>query len=192
MDLENQPQPKVRDHNLAGGRGKESLFRITIRNQVDLIAIADRKANIIISVNTIVISLVIAVLGSGISYRELPILEPKALVYPLTILMLSCLASAIFSILAARPKIIKNNDPDDALGRLFFGNYYNKSREVFLSEMEELLASNTNIYRNLITDMYNNGKVLNRKYKHLGISYNIFMLGIIACVLVYLIISFAG
>ncbi|MGI9543078.1 MAG: Pycsar system effector family protein [Cyclobacteriaceae bacterium] len=192
MDQGNQPQEKIRDHSLATGRGKESLFRITIRNQIDLIAIADRKANIIISVNTIVISLVIAVLGSGMGYRELPILEPKALVYPLTILMLACLASAVFSILAARPKIIKSNDPDDELGRLFFGNYYNKSREVFLAEMEKLLASNTAIYRNLITDMYNNGKVLNQKYKHLGISYNIFMLGIIASVLIYLVVSFAS
>ena len=192
MDQEKDLPKQAESFEPARGRGKETLFRVTVRNQIDLIAIADRKANIIISVNTIVISLVIAILGSGIGYRDLPIIEPKILVYPLTVLMLSCLASAVYSILAARPKIIKNNNPNDQLGRLFFGNYYNKPPEIFLKEMEELLSSNAAIYRNMITDMYNNGKVLNRKYRYLGISYNIFMLGIISCVVIYVVISLFG
>ena len=175
----------------AGGRGKESLFRITIRNQVDQIAIADNKANMIISINTIVISLIVAGLGSGMSFEKLNFLQFPHIMAPLTILMVSCTISAIFSVLAARPRMIQTNGIPDPSTRslLFFGNFKNMTLPEYVSEMYELLKSPTDIYRNLIIDMYSYGQVLNRKYRLLSYSYSSFLFGLVTCVAVYLMLT---
>ena len=178
---------KEETNHIVGGRGKETLFRVTFRNQINLISIADNKANMIISLNAILISLIIAVFGSGISIQGIPFMEKYILVVPFTILMITCLASAILAILSAKPHIIKTpegiNNPK--LSLLFFGNFYMKTLNEYLEDMTSLLSSRDTIYEHLSIDIYNQGKILNRKYKLLGISYSIFMIGISLCVIAY-------
>ena len=183
-------------NQIAKGRGKDTLFRVTIRNQADLIAIADNKANMIISVNTIIISLIIAGLGSGMSFAKWSFLQFPQIIAPLTILMLGCTSSAVFSILAAKPRFLKskdenNGDHQDAKLRsmLFFGNFHNLSLPEYLDKMHEVLSVNDDIYRSLIIDMYFNGQVLHRKYRLLALSYTSFLIGIVLCVVIYLILA---
>ena len=188
----NQDNEKISE--LAGGRGKETLFRVTYRNQVNLIAIADNKANMIISLNVVMISLIIAVFGSGITIQGQPFMEKMILVIPFTLLMFTCLISGIFAILSAKPHIIKSpegiNNPK--LSLLFFGNFFNKKMDQYLEDMSELLSSRKAIYEHLTIDIYNQGKVLHRKYRLLNISYWNLMTGIIATVLAYLILWIAN
>lgn len=174
-----------------GGRGKDTLFRITIRNQVDQIAIADNKANMIISINTIVISLIVAGLGSGMSFAQLNFLQFPHIIAPLTILMLSCLISATFSILAARPRMMKEPGEIDPSTNsiLFFGNFKNTPLPEYIKQMYGVLKSHTSIYRSLIIDLYFNGQILSRKYKLLAYSYSSFLVGLVACVLAYLVLT---
>ena len=181
---------KEDSNHIVGGRGKETLFRVTFRNQINLISIADSKANMIISLNAILISLIIAVFGSGISIQGIPFMSKYILVVPFTILMITCLASAILAIISAKPHIIKTpegiNNPK--LSLLFFGNFYKKTLDEYLKDMTILLGSRDSIYEHLMIDIYNQGKILQRKYKLLGVSYSIFMVGISLCVIAYLII----
>lgn len=174
-----------------GGRGKDTLFRITIRNQVDQIAIADNKANMIISINTIVISLIVAGLGSGMSFADLNFLQFPQIIAPLTILMLACTVSAVFSILAAKPRFMKekgDTDPETN-SLLFFGNFTHLPLPEYIKEMYGVLSSNTGIYRSLIIDLYFNGQILSRKYRLLAFSYTSFLVGLILCVFVYLVLT---
>lgn len=174
-----------------GGRGKDTLFRITIRNQIDQIAIADNKANMIITVNTLIISLIVAGLGTGMSFAELNFLKFPTIIAPLTILMVSCLLSATFSILAAKPRLIKEPgkiDPNTN-SLLFFGNFKNIPLPDYIKEMYGVLTSHTSIYRSLIIDLYFNGQVLSQKYRLLAYSYTSFLVGLVACVIVYLVLS---
>ncbi len=181
---------------LARGRGKDTLFRVTIRNQADLIAIADNKANMIISVNTIIVSLIIAGLGSGMSFGPLNLLQFPQIIVPLTILLIGCTSSAIFSIFAAKPRFLKSkvanySDGSDEEWRsiLFFGNYRHLSLPEYMEKIHDLLSTNDGIYRNLIIDMYFNGQVLHRKYRLLSFSYTSFLIGLVLCVIIYLILS---
>lgn len=173
----------------AKGRGKETLFRVTIRNQINQISIADNKANMIISINTIIISLIVAVLGSGLNFSGWPFLGWSHISVPLMILMTFCFASASYSILAARPKIIKGTNPDPRkISLLFFGTFQDFSLEQYLEKMEGLLMSNSDIYRTMIIDMYYNGQILLKKYKLLRTSYTLFFIGLSLCVGVYFIL----
>ena len=177
----------------SSGRSKDTLFRVTIRNQVDQIAIADNKANMIISINTIIISLIIAGLGSGMSFADINLLQFPQVIAPLTILMLTCTISAVFSILAAKPRMIRSKgSPDpEKNSMLFFENFKNLPLSEYIEEMLGILKSNVSTYRSLIIDQYYYGQILSRKYRLLSFSYAAFLVGLIACVATYLVLAWA-
>ena len=186
------PMESEEDSSRARGRGKETMFRVTIRSQIDQVAIADNKANMIISINTILISLTIAIVGSGVNFADWQYFEYRIVFIPLTILLIGCAISAVFAILAARPRLIRGVPNYKAQSMLFFGNFRHMSVQQYLEEMKEVLSSNDNIYRSMSIDLYNNGQVLNRKYRLLTVSYTAFLLGVTICVIVYLALLIAG
>jgi len=174
-----------------GGRGKETLFRVTFRNQINLIQIADNKANMIISINSIIISVIIMLNGFGaisdsIEYNKADI------VVPATLIVLTCLTSVVYAIQAARPYLIRPKKRDAEkqaknTSMLFFGTISKKSMDEYLDDMEDLLKSREMIYKNMTIDIYNQGKVLKRKYHLLSIAYLIFMYGFVIGVLIFLV-----
>jgi len=175
-----------------GGRGKETLFRVTFRNQINHIQIADNKANMIITINSLIITVLIGLSGYG-AIAEGALFNNKGIIIPVTLIILTCLFSVVFAIQAARPKIIKSKKPDTIQDKkesslLFFGYISNKTLKDYMDEMDELIRSRESIYQNMVVDIYNQGKVLNRKYKLLSIAYLIFMYGFIFSVLTFLVI----
>ena len=185
MDQDNFTRPKRK----APGRSRDTLFRVAFRNQIQLIAIADSKANIILSINSLIISVIIAIMSSGYFMASGVDMVSPLLLVPVVTIILSSLVSAVFSILAAKPNIIKSSPSEGANAKrslLFFGNIYGKTMGEYLAEMDQLLSSNNLIQEHLVIDLYNQGQVLNRKYKLIGYAYLVFMVGIIMSVLSFL------
>ncbi len=172
----------------AGGRGKETLFRVSLQNQVDHISIADSKANMIININTILISLIIAVLGSGLTIGGSTFLSQKLLVFPLSVLMVTCLISAICAVLAARPKMNSKQKTGTPSSLMYFGTIDQMRFEDYFDRMKELLRSRNDIYENLIMDLYQQGKILKRKYSLVQIAYTIFITGLSLSVIIFFIL----
>jgi hypothetical protein len=175
----------------SGGRGRETLFRVTFRNQINLIQIADNKANMIISINSIIISVIVTISGFGVVAESFDF-NKADIAIPVTLIILTCLMSVVYAIQAARPHIIKNKKGvQDVQSKnssiLFFGTISKKSMEEYLAEMDSLLKSKESIYKNMTIDIYNQGKVLKRKYHLLSIAYLIFMYGFVFSVLTFLI-----
>ena len=183
--MENTPEKKTKTHG-SGGRGRDTLFRVAARNQIELIAIADNKSNMIIGICVVLISLVIALLGSGFAIQGIPIMSLPDLVIPMCVLLIFALSSAICAILAAKPQIIEGK-PEAMHSLLFFQNIYKKTQDQYLSEMHRMLSDKKATYDQIIVDMYHNGIVLHRKYKMLSIAYLLFMSGLIISVLIFLI-----
>ena len=180
-------------NEIARGRGKETLFRVIFRNQINLTSIADKKAAMIISLNSILITLIIALFGSGLAVIGIPEVNNLELVVPFTILLITCLISAIFAIMAAKPNIIKPPDGrSPKISILFFGNFFKKTLDEYLKDMNSLLKSKKNIYEHLSIDLYHQGIVLHRKYYYLNIAYRLFMIGITFSVISYLIVWLWG
>ncbi len=166
----------------AGGRGKETMFRVASRNQINLISIADNKANMIIGINAILISVIMALFGSGITISGTPFVNRLELLVPFSILLLACLVSVVFAILAAKPHIISQRQ-GHRVSKLFFDSFSDGSLDQYIADMHEVLGSSKTPYEQLIIDLYNNGLVLKRKYGLLDKAYRIFMIGFIASVL---------
>ncbi len=170
-------------------RGRETLFRATYQNQSNLIQMADNKANIIISINTMIISSIIAISSYGAVAGKIDSYGVDA-VAPIVMILLSCLVSVIFAIQAARPKLIKPKVVEGAMQRtslLFFGVIAGYSQKAYLEEMDRLLNSGNELYEHMTIDLYNQGLVLKRKYNLLVYAYQVFMFGLILSVLIFLV-----
>jgi hypothetical protein len=159
------------------GRGVESMFRLTARNQINLSSIADNKANILISVNSIVLTLLLTTGMDKIS--DYPVVA-----FPAISFLLTSISTIIFAILATRPKISSGKFTEEDINNkkvnlLFFGNFYNMKLEEYEWAIKELMADQEYLYSSMIRDQYSLGKVISRKYKLIRIAYTLFMVGLI-------------
>lgn len=176
---------KQNKKNQTTDKGIESMFRLTASNQMRLSSIGDKKANILISINSILISVSAAMATrTAMDYHDfLP---------ALVVLFLSSLISLIFAILSCRPEMRRVNVSDEDLKQrkinlLFFSNFYGIPYPKYYDAMREMMNDYDYLYGNLIMDQYNLGKTLYRKYKLLRIAYNIFMYGFVSAAVVFAI-----
>ena len=168
-------------------RGIETMFRVTLRNHIDLSDIADTKANILLSVNAIIISLLLSNL--------IPKLDNPSngyLIIPTIIFIVFTIAAMVLSVLATRPnvtsgKFTKEDVENKKVNLLFFGNFHKMEHKDFEWAMNELMKDKDYLYNSLTKDLYFLGKVLNRKYKILRITYTIFITGILVSVTAFAI-----
>lgn len=164
-------------------RSVDTLFRVTLNNHTRLSDIADSKANILLSVNAIIISVCLSVL-----VPKLDAPKNSHLILPSFILLLSNVLTIIFAILSTKPNVTKSTfTSQDIANRkvnlLFFGNFQQMLFDDYNNAMKDLIKDRDYIYDSMVKDLYYLGKVLNRKYKLLSITYKIFMAGIIISVL---------
>ncbi len=181
--MENKPRKEKKEP-----RGRETLFRSAYQNQSNLIQMADNKANIIISINTMIISSIIAITGYGAVAGKIGEYSSAVLV-PIVVIVLSCLVSVIFAIQAARPKLIKARKVGGEMQRsslLFFGVIAGYTQQEYLDEIKKLLESGTDLYAHMTIDLHNQGHILMRKYNLLAYAYQVFMYGFIFSVMVFL------
>lgn len=168
-------------------RGVETMFRTTLSNHNNLSRFVDNKANIILSVNAIIISVSLSTI-----VPKLDSPSNSHLIIPTLVLIVSSLVSIVFAILATRPRVTKgsfsrNEVEEKKVNLLFFGNFYKMPYDDYNWAMNELMKDREYIYNSMIKDLYHLGIVLEKKYRLLRNTYNVFMVGIIISVLAYLI-----
>lgn len=167
------------------GRGVETMYRTTYRTHTNLSSLADSKANQMISLNAIVISILASTL--------LPKLQAnKELAIPTILLLLTCLLSMVFATLSTRPKVTEGKVTREAIKQrkanlLFFGNFYNMALDDFQWGINEMLTDPDFLYSSMSRDLYYLGIVLAKKFRYLSYCYNIFMYGIIISVLSFVL-----
>ena len=168
-------------------RGIDTMFRVTLNNHTKLSQIADSKANILLSVNAIIISIALSTL-----IPKLDSARNAHLVTPTFIMLIFSVICIVFAILSTRPKVTSGSftrkDIDERkVNLLFFGNFYKMPLEEYTWAMKEMMKDKDYLYDSMIKDLYYLGLVLNRKYKLLRITYSIFMIGILVSVAAFVI-----
>jgi predicted metal-dependent HD superfamily phosphohydrolase len=168
-------------------RGIETMFRVALRNHITLSDIADTKANILLSVNAIIISLVLSNLVSKLDNPS-----NSYLIWPTAIFTLFTVVSIVLSVLATRPnvtsgKFTKEDVANKKVNLLFFGNFHKMKLDEFEWAMQEMMKDRDYLYGSLTKDLYFLGLVLNRKYSILRLTYTVFAIGIIISVIAFAI-----
>ncbi|MHA7941524.1 Pycsar system effector family protein [Formosa sp. 3Alg 14/1] len=173
--------------NKKTGRGVETMFRVTMKSHIELSAIADTKANILLSVNAIIISVAL----SGL-VPKLDNASNGFLVYPTLVLLIFSVSSIVLSVLSTRPNVsnvtvtremIKSNSTNI----LFFGNFYKMNLKDFEWGIDYLMQNEDTLYNSLTKDLYFLGLVLERKYRLLRLTYTVFMIGIVVSALSFIL-----
>ncbi len=168
---------KKKDLGLGTSRGIETMFRTSYRVHMDLSSLADAKANIMISINGLIISITLAAVAPNLTRHPF-------IVVPTAVLLVGCLIALVFAVLAARPRVsskhltledIKSNRANI----LFFGNFVNMDEDEFVEGMVDLMQETEHLYVNMIRDLYGLGRVLQRKFELLRVSYNVFMIALV-------------
>jgi Family of unknown function (DUF5706) len=175
-------EKKKKKKKESGGRTAETMFRTTLSNLVHLSNIADNKAGLMISVNSIIISIMVSFMVN--QYAANPML-----LWPTFLLVLVCLLTIMYSILATKPtsKINISKKKED-LDLLFFADYATLTLAEYKVGMQTLISSDANLHEHMIANMYAQGHVLTRKFKLLKIAYTIFMIGFPTVIVAYLVV----
>ncbi|MFK5878593.1 MAG: DUF5706 domain-containing protein [Flavobacteriaceae bacterium] len=189
LKVKNKSEETKRKKNKAERpeRGIETMFRVTLRNHIKLSDIADTKANILLSVSAIMMSIALSTL--------FPKLEKSGnayLIYPTLIFILTSVTTMVISILSTRPKVTsgvftKADVVKKKVNLLFFGNFHKMKLEDFENGMDAMMNDRDYLYKSLMKDLYFLGIVLNKKYKLLRIAYTVFMIGIIITVFSFIL-----
>ncbi len=174
------PTAVPKEKKKSAERGIETMFRTTMKNHAMLSQIADNKANIMLSVNALIISVTMTGL--------LPKLDnnPQFL-WPTVSLLGTSLAAIIFATIATIPKTGSGMTTRQQVQRrernvLFFGNFHAMKLSEFDASIRHLMETPDDLYASMTMDLYFLGQVLQRKYTFLRITYAVFLCGLIATV----------
>ncbi len=160
----------------------DNILRINVTNQMRLTVMADQKANIMITVASIVFSVTVANLDN------------ELVKWPLLTFAFGCFFALLFAIFAIIPKTDYPKDVTGDIDRkspifnpLFFGHFAHLPIDEYKDDYAETLMTDDSVYNAMAGDIYGQGKVLAlRKYKFLKWSYMSFLLGMISAVVVFI------
>ena len=162
----------------------DNILRVNHGNQMRLGLMADQKANIMITVASIVFSITIANLDN------------EVMKWPLLAFAVGSFFSLLFAIFAIIPsteypkkKGSKEIDRDSPLfNPLFFGHFAHLPIEEYKEDYAKTLMTDDKVYDAMAGDIYGQGKVLALgKYKYLKWSYSSFLWGMVGAIIVFLI-----
>ena len=189
MKFQNKKLNRKLQQEKLPGRGVESMFRLTARNQINLSAIADNKANILISINSIILTVFVSM---GI----VRVADYPNFIIPGIVFLSSCLVTIIFAILSTRPKISSGKFTEEDIHNkrvnlLFFGNFFNMKMNEYEWAVKEMMKDSNYLYTSMIRDQYSLGKVIGKKYKLLRVAYTVFMVGLVVSSILFAIFILA-
>ncbi len=179
---------QVERNTIGTSKSAQTMFKTALRNHIDLSAIADNKANIMLSVNALIITFALPLLGKEIAAN-------RALLIPTILLLSVCVISMIFATMATRPIPMKGYSSMESIlakksNLFFFGNYYRMSFEEYEQGMNATVADDTILDTTIMRDLFFLGRTLGFKYAHLRKCYTIFMYGIILTVISFVIVFY--
>lgn len=169
-----------------GSRGVDTLLRNAYRSQLDMLALAATKANIMISLNGLLMSMLI------ISGTHLVAINGMYVI-PIAIFLVTCATATTFAVFAARPEISRNSykysdfERDEAR-LLVFEEFSDLRESEYIDAMTDLLSNPHRTYRSMLAHIHELGTTADKKYRHLYYSYTAFMAGTIVTVLSLLIL----
>ena len=166
-------------------RGVDTLFKTQLRYHSNLVGLADRKAHMLIGMNSISISVMFSAIGKMSNHDSVFLM-------PMGLLMLANIVTVIFGILVIAPSVPKvaKVHQDDVLqhqGALMSQVIFSDIEyHHFKMGIHQMMKDEDYLYDTLIRGMYETGRVLNKKFQYLKVAYRVFMVGAAVSTLFFL------
>lgn len=150
------------------------MMRTAQQLQVQMSAMADQKASILMGATFVVFTLAITQLARGDVSAPLIVLGGFALV------------AAMLAIFAIMPAVTPPRGLP--LNLMFFGSFTQLPEDEFVARTLAVAASQKLFFEAMARDTYQNGCVLRRKkYFYLGLAYRVFLVGLVATAVVLVV-----
>lgn len=169
--------------SIATNRSAQMMFKTALRNHMDLSNLADNKANIMLSVNALIVTIAVPMAAGYVN-------DAPHLMMPVIVLLLTCLTSMIFATLATRPIPMTGTTSMEDIKQgksnlFFFGNFYRMGLKEYDEGINQVLKEETNLESAIKRDLFFLGSSLGKKYNQLRICYNVFMVGVVLSVIFF-------
>jgi len=171
--------------SIAGGH-IDQLLRQTRAHHVQLSTMADFKANILMTMSSVVLTL-------SVRYLSDPLLR-----LPAILLMIACLLTLALAVYAVMPKAVSpphHHQPkldDPSFNLLFFGNFCEMNYEAYRESMQQALSRPDAVYELMIREIYLLGMFLaSKKYRYVRLAYISFLSGFLVSGLVLAVLFLA-
>ena len=157
-------------------KGVETFFRLLSKNQYTLNVMIDRKSNILISINALILSLILGTVMGQLG-------RDPHLIYPVIMILITNLASIAFAVFATRPEL--SHGDSGVKNLMFYGNFHQMKEEEYVDSLINIMEEGDELYKVIAKDTYYLGITINRKFKLIRKSFNIFLIGIILSVMAF-------
>lgn len=212
VQKEKKKRKKKKRKTSASSKSVETMFRNAYRAQLDMIALAATKANIMISLNGVIVS--ILMVTGGFIFANSP-----EFLLPAILFLITSAISIYFALSAASPspapahtrifccfrdilkrkasigdfkayiKGPKKTYDSDTSNILIFDDFAKLPKDVYLKEMSKLVKNPEKTYEKMSDQLYWLGIMADKKFTNLRYSYSVFRWGLILSILVFLSIK---
>ena len=156
-------------------RGVQTLFRTISRNHYNLLRMVDVKASIILTMNSIMISLIMGAMFVA------PESKKAALEVGFRVIILFSVLSMVFALISMLPHkyLGKSFKESKYNGTLYAGNFTVKTLNEFRSSFMDVISKGETLYDEMIHDLYFLGRVIEKKQRMTIFSVVVFLVGLI-------------
>ena len=164
-----------------------SILRTTLRNNIDLTSIADNKANVLLSLNAIMLTFLVPVAIPNIDE-----IIAIGIIYPLIILITTCLITIYLAVLVLKPGKFSGqgfeNSETYKMSPFFFGNFGDMTRDQYMDYSSMVLDDENLVKQFLSNDFYYIGLRLLQKMKLIRYAFKIFIAGLAISIIITVIL----
>ncbi len=178
-----------RKFKAGSSRGIETMLRSQYRTHLDLTHLADNKASIMITINGLIISILLATGGSVVAFAD-----NNLYILPIIVLLISGFISMIYAVLSARPIAERCCDavkgPDDFLNGkanvMYFMDNADLTNDEYVAVMKEVMEDKNLVYEEMVSYIHTMSVIIRRKFFLLRTSYSVFIFGLGLCIATFI------
>ncbi len=184
-----RPRVKGKEFKAGSNRGIETMLRSAYRTHLDLTSLADNKASIMITINGLIISILLATGGSVVAFAD-----NNLYILPIIVLLISGFISMFYAVVSARPIAARCCDavkrPEDFLkGRanvMYFMDNADLSNEEYVEVMKAVMEDKNMVYEDMVSYIHTMSVIIRRKFFLLRTSYSVFIVGLGLCIVTFI------
>jgi len=164
-----------------------NILRTTLRNNIELTGLADNKANVLLSLNALMLTFLVPL---TIPYLDRIIalhLGPSLIVLAVTCLITMYLAVHVLKPGKMAGQTINMEGLDNDVSPFFFGNFINMKKSDFLNYSSDVLKDEQLVKSYISNDFYHIGLRLAEKMRLIRTAFNIFIFGMSASIILSIV-----
>ncbi len=177
-----------KQRSISENKAARMIFKTALRNHIDLTNIADQKANIMLSINALVLTL-------GMPLFATHFQNQPQLMIPAIFFLVTAIVTMIIATLATRP--VKTTGKTDLSTLMsgksnlfFFGNFYQLQLREYHESINRILSDQESLDKSIVNDLYFLGESLGSKYNRLRLCYTFFAGGLLLTFVAFLVSYF--